>query len=142
MATRVVAADATTLQALVSDPANQARLFDGVSSLLRPRAHVDPRVFARLVKIRVQLGHRDVLWLTWIFTAGRGTTEVDLAAQLEADGVLARLGLLLGGRRWLEHRLDTILDSLATLTHRAAENFDDATYPIVESAIRIGSSTR
>ncbi|MGH2942199.1 MAG: hypothetical protein ACRDLN_05435, partial [Solirubrobacteraceae bacterium] len=97
IATRAIAADAATLRALVSDPAGQWRILDGVSPRLRTRAHVQPRRSTRLVSVRVQLWRRDALWLTWILTPRRGTTEVDLAAQLESRSVLARLALLLGG---------------------------------------------
>jgi hypothetical protein len=124
IATRVIPADASTLHAFVSDPASQWRVVDGVHRLLRAHAQVGPRTTKRLVPVRVQLGGRDVLWLTWILGPSRGTTEVDLAVQVETRGVLARL-LLLGGRGWLRHRLEDTLDDLAMLAHRAAEDLDD-----------------
>lgn len=125
IATRVISADSSTLHALVSDPASQWRVVDGVHRLLRAHAQVGPRTTKRRIPVRVQLGGRDVLWLTWILGPSRGTTEVDLAAQVKAGGVLARLLLLLGGRRWLRRRLEDILDNLAMLAHRAAEDLDD-----------------
>lgn len=125
IATRVIPADSSTLHALVSDPASQWRIVDGVHRLLRAHAQVGPRTTEHLVPVRVQLGGRGVLWLTWILGPSRGTTEVDLAAQVEGRGVLARLLLLLGGRRWLRHRVEDALDNLATLAHRAAEDLDD-----------------
>jgi hypothetical protein len=126
IATRVIAAGAPALLALVSDPSGQWRLVAGVPPLLRPHASVVPtRASSRLVPVRVQLGRRDVLWITWILTPRRGTTEVDLAAQVESRGVIARLALALGGRRWLRHRLKVTLDTLATLAHCAAEDLDD-----------------
>src|SRR5687767_9933204 len=81
IATRSIVADAATLLGLVSDPAAQWRIVDGVSPRLRPHAHVAPSHSSRLVRVRVQLGRRDVLWVTWMLTPRRGTTEVDLAAQ-------------------------------------------------------------
>jgi hypothetical protein len=123
--TRAIAADAAALRALVSDPNGQWRLVAGVSPLLRAHAGVVASASARVVPVRVRLGRRDVLWITWILTPSRGTTEVDLAAQLESRGLLARLALVLGGRRWLRHRLDATLDTLAVLAHCAAEDLDD-----------------
>lgn len=126
IATRVIPADASTLHALVSDPAGQWRTVDGIPRLLRAHAQVGPRASSRLVPVGVQLGSHDVLWLTWILSPSRGTTEVDLAAQIDTHSVLARLALLLGGRRWLRHRLEDTLSNLAVLAHRAAEDLDDA----------------
>lgn len=125
IATRIVAADAPTLRAVIADPASQWRLVAGVSSRLRPRAHVVPTSSERVVPVRVQLGRRDVLWITWILSPGRGTTEVDLAAQIESHGPIARLVLALGGRRWLAHRLEATLGTLARLAICAAEDLDD-----------------
>jgi len=125
IATRAIVADAATLLALVSDPAAQWRIVEGVSPLLRPHAHVEQSRSARLVPVRVQLGRHDVLWITWILTPRRGTTEVDLAAQLQSRSLAARLVLALGGRRWLRHRLDHTLGTLAALAHCAAEDVDD-----------------
>jgi len=126
IATRSIAADTAALLALVSDPAGQGRIVDGVSSLLHPHAQVQPSRSSRLVTVRVRLGRRDVLWLTWLLTPRRGTTEVDLAAQPESRSVLARLVLLLGGRRWLRRRLEHTLSGLAALAHCAAEHVDDS----------------
>jgi hypothetical protein len=125
IATRVIAADAAALRALISDPNGQWRLVAGVSPRLRPRASAGTSASSRLVPVRVQLGGRDVLWITWILTPRRGTTEVDLAAQLESRGLLARLALVLGGRRWLRRRLDATLNTLAALAHGAAEDLGD-----------------
>ena len=124
IATRVIPADAPTLHALVSDPASQWRIVDGIHRRLRAHAHVGPRASLRLVPVRVQLAGRDALWLTWILSPSRGTTEVDLAAQIESHRILVRLTMLLGGRRWLRHRLENTLDNLSVLAHRAAENLD------------------
>jgi hypothetical protein len=126
IATRCIVADAGTLLALVSDPANQWRLVDGVNPRLRPRADVQPSRSKRLVCVRVQFGRRDVLWVTWILTPRRGTTEIDLAAQLQSRSVLARLVLLFGARRWLQHRLEHALTTLGALAHCAAEDTDDS----------------
>jgi hypothetical protein len=125
IATRAIVADAATLLALVSDPASQWRIVEGVSPLLHPHAHVEQSHSTRLVSVRVQLGRRDALWITWILTPRRGTTEVDLAAQLHSRSLAARLVLLLGGRRWLRHRLEHTLGTLAALAHCAAEDLDD-----------------
>jgi hypothetical protein len=125
IATRAIVADAATLLALISDPAGQWRIVEGVSPLLRPYAHVEQSRSTRLVPVRVQLGRRDVLWVTWILTPRRGTTEVDLAAQLQSRSLMARLMLQLGGRRWLRHRLEHTLGTLAALAHCAAEDVDD-----------------
>ncbi len=125
IATRAIVADAATLLALVSDPAGQWRIVEGVSPLLHPQAHVEQSHSTRLVSVRVQLGRRDVLWVTWILTPRRGTTEVDLAAQLHSRSLAARLALLFGGRRWLRHRLEHTLGTLAALAHCAAEDIDD-----------------
>lgn len=121
IATRQIAADATALRDLVSDPAGQARLVAGISRRLRPQS---PRRTGRLVAVCAQLMGRDVLRLTWILTSRRGTTDVDLAAQLDSRGVLARLALLLGGRRWLQRRLERSLDVLAAMAHAVAENVE------------------
>lgn len=125
IATRVIAADAHVLLALVSDPAAQWRIVDGISARVRPRAYVEPLRSDRLVTVRVTLGGRDALWLTWILTPKRGTTEVDLAAQLESRSVLSRLLMSFGARRWLRRHLDYTLGTLALLAHCAAEDLDD-----------------
>jgi small-conductance mechanosensitive channel len=125
IATRVIAADAAALRAIVADPNGQWRLVAGVSRFLRPHASVVASASSRLVPVRVQLGRRDVLWITWILTPRRGTTEVDLAAQIESRGLFARLALVVGGRRWLRYRLDATLNTLATVAHCAAEDLDD-----------------
>lgn len=123
--TRTIVADAATLLALVSDPAGQWRIFDDVGPLLRPTAHVQPSRSRRLVSVRVQFHRHDVLWVTWILTPRRGTTEVDLAAQLQSHSVLARVVLLLGGRLWLRRHLEHTLSTLAALAHCAAEDVND-----------------
>ena len=125
IATRVIAADVATLRRLVTAPACRALVVAGVSPLLRASACRGPRSSEHLVSVRVRLGRRDVLWLTWILSPSRGTTEVDLAAQVESHGLAVRLALALGGRRWLAHRLDAILATLAALAHHAAEDVAD-----------------
>ena len=123
-ATRTVAADAPTLKVVVADQINQGRLVDGMRPLLRANARVEASRNPRFLHAMVRMGGRDVLWLTWILTPGQGTTEVDLIAQLESRSVLARLTMLLGGRRRLRKRLDQTLNVLGTLAHRAAEDLD------------------
>jgi hypothetical protein len=125
IATRVIPADGSTLHALIADPAIQRRIVDDVHRLLHAHAHAGPNASSRLVAARVQLGGHDALSLTWILSPSRGTTEVDLVAQIESPGLLARLIMLLGGRCWLRHRLEGTLVNLAVLAHRAAEDLDD-----------------
>ena len=124
IATRAIAADAKKLRALVSDPAAERRIIDGVGLRLRPQAHVEPSRSERVVTVRLTRGRRDLLWLTWILSPNRGTTEVDLAAQLPPRALLARLLMVLGGRRWLLHRLEDTLRALAGVAHGAAEDVD------------------
>ncbi len=92
IATRTVAADAATLRGLLAGAGGEQRLA----------------------------GQR--VWLTWMLTPGRGTTEVDLAAQFESRGLATRLLLVLGGRRRITARLDVALAALATTCARAAED--------------------
>lgn len=124
IATRAIAADAKTLLALVCDPAGERRIIDGVGLRVPPRAHVEPSHSERVVTVRLTLGRRDLLWLTWILSPNRGTTEVDLAAQLASRALLARLVMVLGGRRWLRHRLEDTLRALAAVAHSAAEDVE------------------
>jgi len=42
---------------------------------------VQPRAKGRLVDVEILRGRRTVLWATWMLSAGRGTTEVDLASR-------------------------------------------------------------
>jgi hypothetical protein len=102
IATRVVAADHVTLRSFLSDPAN----YDGEAS-------VRPTSSARVVAVRVRSGRRRIVRYTWILSPDRGTTEVDLAAQVESCGIVVRLALLFGGRRWLHRRLEAILATLS-----------------------------
>jgi hypothetical protein len=140
--TRTIAADADALHSLLADPANQWRLatpFADVAGLQpaddrcdarlrlalgvrRPASiHVKPSRRHRLLTTEVRLGRRTVAWATWILTPSPGTTEVDLAIQPESRSLLTRLALLLGGRRWITHRLEIVLATLATTSARAAE---------------------
>ena len=137
-ATRTVAADAATLKAVVADQDTQGRLVDGISPLLRPSARLEPSRHPRFVHAMVRMRGRDVLWITWILTPGQGTTEVDLIAQLESRSALARLAMLLGGRRWLRTRLHRTVDVLATHAHRAAEDLDGSPWCAIEGAASPG----
>ena len=144
IATRTVAADGDVLRRLLSDPANQWRLassFADADALqpagerceaqlrlplgARARAAVQVRASrsARVVTSELQLGSRTVAWATWILVPDPGTTDVDLALQLESRSVVARLALLLGGRRWIAKRLDIALATLAQTAARVAEDF-------------------
>ena len=138
IATRTVAADGDVLRAFLSTAANQWRLVRGCAALeaagkhchgglplplgarLRAGLSVKPRT-ARVLEVEVKLGRRTIAWATWIVTPGRGTTDVDLAVQLESRGLAARLALLLGGRRWIGRRLELALATLATTAAHVAE---------------------
>ena len=92
---RTVAADAATLRAMLPDAGGDQRLA----------------------------GQR--VWVTWMLTPGRGTTEVDLAVQFESRGLATRLLLALGGRRRIAARLRVTLTVLATACARAAEDLTE-----------------
>jgi hypothetical protein len=111
IATRVMAADLETLHAFVSDPAN----YDGEAS-------VRPSSSKRVVVVRVRYGSRRVVRYTWILSPRRGTTEVDLAAQVESHGTVVRAALLLGAKRWLRRQVETTLTSVSRLAAAAAED--------------------
>src|SRR5688572_6437003 len=98
IATRVMEADLDTLRAVVSDPVN----YDG-------EARVRPSSSARVVVVRVRYGPRRVVRYTWILSPDCGTTEVDLAVQVESGGLVYRAALLLGAKRWLQRRLESML---------------------------------
>ncbi len=121
VASRGVAADASTLFMLASDPANQWRITDGISPRLRPRATVQPSPSRRLVFVSVQFGRRDILWLTWMLSPRGGTTDATLSAELRSRSLVARLALMLGGRCRLQRHLEHILDVVATRAHATAE---------------------
>jgi hypothetical protein len=120
IATRVVAADLAVLRRLLSDPAS----YDG-------EACVRPGSSERVVAVRVRFGARRILRYTWILSPHRGTTEVDLAVQVESRGIAVRLALLLGGRRWLQRRLDALLQTLSRDAARAAEDLDGEPAPAI-----------
>jgi hypothetical protein len=115
LAWRVVAAGLEQLHALATDP----RTYAGT-------AEVRPSSCQRVVVVRVSAGPRRVLRYTWMFSPGRGTTQVDLAVQVEAHGPAVRLALLLGGRRHLRGDLDTMLATLAQAAADAAEQIPAA----------------
>jgi len=120
IATRTVAADAGTLHHFLSDPDNQLRLLRRV-----PRGldlDVKPRAKGKVVSVEILRRRRTALWATWMLSAGRGTTEVDLAVQFESRGLATRLALVLGGRRWLARRVDDALARLGQACARAAED--------------------
>lgn len=123
-ATQTVSADAPTVHALLSDPASQACLVAGINPLLRPQVRLSKTANPRFLHTHVQLGHRNMLWITWLLTPGRGTTEVDLAAQTESRGILARV-LLLAGRRQLRRHLEATLSSIGAVASDAAENLEN-----------------
>jgi hypothetical protein len=120
IATRTVTANAAALHRFLCEPANQLRL---VSHPPRDVAvQVASRASGRVLAVEVSRGQRTVLWVTWILSAGCGTTEVDLAVQFETRGLATRLALALGGRRWLARRADEALSRLALACARAAED--------------------
>lgn len=140
IATRTVAADAGTLQHFLSDPANQLRLLRKVPRGLEVRVH--PRAKGRVLSVEMLRGRRTALWATWILSAGRGTTEVDLAVQFETRGLATRLALVLGGRRWLARRVDDALVQLAQVCARAAEDIVPAPAPAPVAASAADCSRR
>jgi hypothetical protein len=120
IATRTVAADPAAVQRLLADPSLQL-------VLLRPRArfavaHLRTSASGRVISLELLRRGRTVLWLTWILSAGRGTTEVDLAVQFETRGVATRLALVLGGRRRLARRVQAALGRLGRICAHAAED--------------------
>lgn len=124
IATRTVAADAPTVHALLSEPASQACLVAGVNPLLRPHVRPTKTSNPRFLHTHVQLGNRNMLWITWLLTPGRGTTEVNLAAQTESRGILARI-LLLAGRHQLRRHLEATLGSIGAAASDSAENLEN-----------------
>jgi hypothetical protein len=109
-ATRVVCAGLDTLHVLLTDP----RTYRGA-------AYVRPSSSAEIVVVLASFGPRRAVRYTWVLTPGRGTTEVDLAVQVDSRGAAVRLALLLGGRRWLRRRCEAMLAALARATADAAE---------------------
>jgi hypothetical protein len=132
IATRTVAADAVALHRWLTDPANQLRVAGPRSPL--SGARVRPSASGRVISVELVRGRRTVLWATWILTAGRGTTEVDLAIQFETRGLATRLALALGGRRWLAGQVDGALGRLAHVCARAAEDVVPAPPPAARLA--------
>ena len=132
IATRTVAADAGALHHFLSDPDNQLRLLRRVPRDLD--VHVKPRAKGKVVSVEILRGRRTALWATWMLSAGRGTTEVDLAVQFESRGLGTRLALVLGGRRWLARRVDDALARLGQACARAAEDIPPAAPPAPLSA--------
>lgn len=49
----------------------------------------------------------------WTLSAEDGQTRIELAAEVQRAGPGDRLLLALGGRRWIQHRFEAILDTLA-----------------------------
>ena len=130
--TRTVAADTGTVHRFLSEPANELRLLGNV-----PRGfevHVRPRASGRVLSAEIVRGRRSLLRGTWILSAGRGTTEVDLVVQFETRGLATRLALVLGGRRWLARRVDAALARLGGVCARAAEELVPAPEPAPVSA--------
>jgi hypothetical protein len=125
VATRGIAADVSTLFRLASDPASQWRIIDGISRLLRPHAVVQPSDSKRLIFVRLYFGRRNILSITWMLSPRGGTTDARLSAELRSRSLLARLALMLGGRRWLQQHLEHILVALATLSHAESEDIHD-----------------
>ena len=140
IATRTVAADAGTLHRFLSDPANQLRLLGKAPRDLE--VEVKPRAKGKVIAVEILRRRRTALWATWILSAGRGTTEVDLAVQFESRGLATRLALVLGGRRWLARRVDDALARLGQVCARAAENIVTAPGPVAAPAADCSRRTR
>ena len=121
IATRRIAADMPVLRRLLSEPSGQARLASAAGAR-RASILVRPSTSERFLTSELRIGRRTVAWLTWILSADRGTTEIDLALQLESRGVGARLFLLFGGRRLIARRLDATLAALGAAAVRVAEH--------------------
>ncbi len=132
IATRTVAADAGALRRLLAEPSLQLGLLGPHPQL----AVADLRTSAsgRVISLELLVRGRTMLWLTWILSAGRGTTEVDLAMQFETRGVATRLALALGGRRWLARRAHAALGRLARICAHAAEDVAPAPVPAAPPA--------
>jgi hypothetical protein len=111
IATRVVCADLDALHDFLADPDSY-----------RGSVTVRPPTRREVVVVHAHAGPRRVVRYTWILTPGRGTTEVDLVAQLETRGAAERLLMLLGGRRALGRRATKMLAELARSTATAAEH--------------------
>lgn len=141
--TRTIAADGAALHALLCDPANQWRLATSFARVVTLQSagdrrdaglrlpfgmrvpasvQVKPSRRGQLVTSEIGFGRRTVAWATWILSPDCGTTEVDLAIQLESRSLVARLVLLLGGRRWIARRLDMALATLAVTSVRVVED--------------------
>ncbi len=152
IATRTVAADAVAVSDLLSDPANQRCLIGRTPRDVE--LHVQSRASGHVLSVEVGRRGRPALGVTWILSAGRGSTEVDLAVQFETRGLATRLVLVLGGRRWLTRRLDETLARLARRCADVAENVAPAPAsaavcagrvrqpPIARDAKRVGARPR
>lgn len=103
-ASRLVAADLSTVRALASDARTQRGMLAGLPTRLR--VQVIPTASLRLVDMRLCLGEHDLLSLHWILMPRRGTADVDLTAQLHVRGPATRVVLMLGGRRVERARCD------------------------------------
>jgi hypothetical protein len=111
ISTRGVCADLDDLPDFLADANNY-----------RGDVTVRPPTRREVVVAFARVGHGRVVRYTWILTPGRGTTEVDLVAQLETRGPALRMLMLLGGRRALCRRVDSMLAELARSTASAAEH--------------------
>jgi hypothetical protein len=127
IATRTVAADADAVHRFLGDADNQLRLLRKAPRDIDVR--VEPRAEGRMVAVEILRGRRPALWATWILSAGRGTTEVDLVVQFESRGLATRLTLMLGGRRRLARRVDDALARLGQACTRTAEDIAPAPGP-------------
>lgn len=127
VATRVLAANPSSVRALVTDTATADRVVARVPALARPGVQLLPMRSLRLVHVDVRIRGRDAVRLTWTLTPRSGTTEVDLAAQAHSRGLAVRVALLLGGRRLIARRLDSVLSDVAARALHAAEDLHDTT---------------
>ena len=82
-----------------------------------------PRPTARRLFVDIRLGRRRPLaTVAWTLRPRRGTTVVELTVAIAAQAPFAGALLALGGRRWLQRRLDATLAALGEVAVSAAED--------------------
>ena len=107
VATGVMAADPSSVRALVTDTATEDRVIARVPALARPGVQLLPTRSLRLVEVDIRIRGRDAVRLTWSLTPRRGTTEVDAAHGVLMGSSRGRSGTSVAGappRRALRER--------------------------------------